>query len=301
MNSDTDLLIEALTEEYKRLADELILKYQKNYAFPPLNAVNLATDILKIKVKEDSINSSGYALKHKDEALIVLNNKDNLFRKNYTCAHEIAHMFFSEILERINKENLEYKPEDYIQTVFKRNEKMSPIEKLCDSFAANLLLPSKFLGMYAQDIEDNFSFKVFEEMARSFNVNLTPLFIKINEYGLIKNPNRFIIKFSEQKGKKGREEKLRVGMRVFPEKSNFFIPSDVGADTLGLDGISNWIILNPSETTSATENISLRFKDPLTQKWQSNNKNISCNVQYKCYGTEKYNYTIGLFEMANHF
>jgi Zn-dependent peptidase ImmA (M78 family) len=316
-------LMEKLSDEYDIFANELITEYQKHYEFPPLDVKNLAVNILNIEVKEDYISSLGYSLKLENEPIIILNKRENYTKNNYTCAHEIAHIFFHKIFSRTINKNFKHHSDEWsikLPNGNKNELKLSPsefemfikecnkntfardketalaIEKLCESFASDILLPQKEMENYVQNIEDNFSIDVFEEIAQSYNVNMQPLFIKVHKYKLIKNPNRFILKLTEKKGIKGRKKKLRVTQCVFPVNSNFYIPLDIGADTLGLKGISDWITLNPSEEISAEESIHLIIKNASTKKWQSN-KTVKCKVQYKCYGSEKNNSIIGLFEI----
>jgi Zn-dependent peptidase ImmA (M78 family) len=271
---------EALVEACEKLANDLIKEYKKRYSdTPPFDPVMINPEAiakqLHIKVRKEDISRLGYALTGGGEETIVLDKKERRdYRSRWTCAHELAHILFS---------NLETKDIN--------------IERLCNIFAANLLMPAEYMRKFSQNIENNFSFQTFENIKKYFDVSLESVILRINELNLLKNPDYFILILKEEVNKfTGRTKKLRVSSRVLPTKADFYIPENIGAVTLGLSMVEELLGLSNLESKVVPqEHLILRVRDPHTGKYKR--EGVTCRAKYKCYGTTaEYKYILGLFD-----
>lgn len=267
-----DFLIEGCI----KLANELIQYYTKQYLdFPPFHPERIAETLLNIKVEENDISRSGCVSTYKEKKFIILNKKEPSNRKRFTCAHELAHILFYE--KMLTTENID-------------------VERLCDIFASNLLMPAKYLEKAFQDFELNFNFKTLEEIINSFKVSLISLIYRIKYLKLLKNSNNIILLFEDKVNKfTGQDKKLRVYKSILPVKSVFYIPENIGVDTLGLS-VEKLRKLDVLESTpSITESLISQMIDIHTGKYKK--KVITCNAIYKCYGYTEHKYILGLFDV----
>jgi Zn-dependent peptidase ImmA (M78 family) len=142
----------------QREAESLIDKYK--IARPPIDpeaiAKDLGVDVVYAEFNKDiSDQISGYI----DPAAcqIVVNKAISASRKIYTIAHELGHY----ILHRDYANSQDY------QVLLRRNQYEGvkpPEEQEADAFAANLLVPMKFLRQY-KDVASS------SELARLFCVS----------------------------------------------------------------------------------------------------------------------------------
>lgn len=122
-----------------------------------------------------SKNIRGFSHNEKGHKVIVINANDTKPQKNFSCAHELYHLYFN--YNEINK---------YI--VKEEDEKEN--EKKAEQFAGAFLIPQEALYIYIQDNginPNNLSQKQLCEMERYFGVSRTALVIKLLEECLINN------------------------------------------------------------------------------------------------------------------
>ena len=118
-----------------------------------------------------SKNIRGFSHNEKGHKIIVINANDTEPQKNFSCAHELYHLYFN-----YNKNN--------VYMVSNENEN----EKKAEKFASTFLIPQEALYIYIQDKgikPNNLSQKQLCEMERYFGVSRTALVIRLLEENLI--------------------------------------------------------------------------------------------------------------------
>jgi Zn-dependent peptidase ImmA (M78 family) len=166
-----------LNEKIEELTTK-ILKEEKMFKIP-VDPVLLANK-LGIKVNNaifDDNTLSGMIAKKKNSSLILVNNNDTAFRKRYTIAHEIGHLFLH------LKKDGEYI--DYEINLFRddndpalKDHAEYYVEVEANKFAAALLM-NKLLVKEMWD-----KYKSIEKLSKLFNVSSTAMAIRINDLGL---------------------------------------------------------------------------------------------------------------------
>lgn len=272
-------LPEPLKRECEKFVDGLIEAYIEKYSdCPPFDPRRIAEEWFNIKVEEKNkdITRSGCALTFEGERFIIVND-ESFYRRKFTIAHELAHLLFHNKILTIEDVD---------------------IEQLCDYFAFNLLMPAKHFEIFARDIiESDFSFETLEKIKDHFQVSLESMILRLNGLKLIENPHRFILIFKENINKFTEcDKKLRVYRRVLPKKSDFYIPENIGGDTLGLPA-EELAKLGNLESLPPTEgNVISPMKDARTGKYKK--QVVTCNATYKCYGHTEHKSIVGLFEIV---
>jgi Zn-dependent peptidase ImmA (M78 family) len=235
----------------------------------PYNAYRLAK-MLGITVEENSnIKSSGKFLQENGRYKILISTSDNNLRRNYTCAHEIGHLWFAsnDKIDRFNKTDKKFSEENF----------------RCNLFAATLLMPNKEFCSIFNDLTQTrlTAIKVVNILARRFRVNLLAAVYRIIELRLTAPQWIFLmVKFMENPNPSkckpnSYEPKLRVLCASFPPE-RIFIPLNVGIDKLGLS-IS---ISNPKERLHFKRNEIINLY--LRQR-NSERRNISGKVECEAF------------------
>lgn len=145
-------------------ANELIEKLDLK---PPIDVYELCKmsniEIVKVDLKD----AYAYFRIRKGRKVIFLNNSIvNTEKEKFTIAHELGHYFLPNHLEKVDDI---YKSTDYMY----KNEKKK-IETDVDKFAAELIMPSKFINTELENISLK-NFKQLQELARKYQVSLTSL------------------------------------------------------------------------------------------------------------------------------
>lgn len=169
----------------EKLAEELIDQYHREHPrskLPP-KAEKLAP-IRKIRLDREreartsgslQIASSGFVLRVKPVG--------NVNRRNFTIAHEIGHTFFFDI---------DRSPPVALIPPSKLSSPL--IEKLCNFFAASLLLPRFALEMFTDELNSNQAGnETLERIAKRFTVSPETLVRRIKHLSLMKNPYLLIL------------------------------------------------------------------------------------------------------------
>ena len=122
---------------------------------------------IKSIVKADLGKTSGLLLRFHDGPVIKVNQNQNLARQNFSCAHEIGHILFSEL-----------KLENYVSSIehrtFNPQAKMKvradARERLCDAAATELLMPENIFKKYLS--QSVISIPFIEKLADIFKVSI---------------------------------------------------------------------------------------------------------------------------------
>lgn len=176
LNSEqaTSLIVERARELVNRLVED------RGHARPPFLSEEFARlqGIKKIE-KANLGETSAILLKLHDGYVIKVNQSHNLARQNFSCAHEIGHILFSELkLERYIS-NIEYRTFAPQRSVELRARAR---ERLCDAVATELLMPESVFRKYLSDF--SVSISSIERLANIFRVSIQSAAIRIAEVSL---------------------------------------------------------------------------------------------------------------------
>ncbi len=164
LNSEqaTSLIIERAKQLVNRLLED------RGHDKPPFLSEEFARlqGIERI-VRVDLGETSALLLRFHDGYVIKVNQKHNEARQNFSCAHEIGHILFSELkLERYIS-NIEYRTFDPQRSVKLRTRAR---ERLCDAAATELLMPELVFGKYLSGF--GVSIESVERLANIFRVSI---------------------------------------------------------------------------------------------------------------------------------
>ena len=155
-----------IIERAKQLVNKLI--EDRGHDKPPFLPAEFARlqGIKKI-VKEDLGEQSAVLLRFHDGPMIKLNQKHNLARQNFSCAHEIGHTLLNELNLEPCVEDVEYRTSNPQARVIARGK---AIEQLCDAAATELLMPELVFRKYLSGF--GVSIHSIELLANIFRVSI---------------------------------------------------------------------------------------------------------------------------------
>lgn len=164
-----------IVERAKQLVSQLI--ENRGHDKPPFLPEEFARlrGINKI-VKADLGKTSAVLLRFPDSYVIKVNEKHHPVRQNFSCAHEIGHILFSELkLERYIP-SIEYRTfNPQAQAI----DRAKTRERLCDVAAAELLMPEMVFRKYLSGV--GVSIDVIERLADIFRASVQATAIRIAE------------------------------------------------------------------------------------------------------------------------
>ena len=148
----------------------------RHFTMIPLDIYRVVTEIFGVEVQLENMdrNISGY-LEENPKAgkwVIFLNQYDNPRRRNFTMAHELAHLVLQHNNQLINGRKDE--------VILLRSDNDDLIEKAADDFAANLLMPKE---SFAEAIEKGIN--TFEKLALQFGVSISAVKYRAYKLGYI--------------------------------------------------------------------------------------------------------------------
>jgi Zn-dependent peptidase ImmA (M78 family) len=163
-----------IVERAKQLVNQLI--EQRGHDKPPFSPEEFAR-LLGFKiVKADLGETSAVLLRFHDGYIIKLNQKHNLARQNFSCAHEIGHNLLRELKIELNTENIEYRtfnPQAHALARAKARE------RLCEVAASELLMPEHIFRKYLLGF--GVSIHAIERLADIFRVSIRAATLRIAE------------------------------------------------------------------------------------------------------------------------
>ena len=159
-----------IMERARQFVNQLIDK--RGNEKPPFSPEEYASlqGIKKI-VREDLGKVSGMLLRFHDGHVIKVNQKHNLARQNFSCAHEIAHNLLRELKITLDTENISYRtfnPQAHGRAISKTISRAR--ECLCDAVATELLMPERVFRKYLSNF--GVSIHVVERLADIFRVSI---------------------------------------------------------------------------------------------------------------------------------
>lgn len=163
-----------IIERAKRLVNQLV--EDRGHDKPPFLSEEFARLLGYQVVKAELGETSGLLLKFHDGFVIKVNQKHNLTRQNFSCAHEIGHAIFGELKLRRYIRSIEYRtfnPEG------ERGARTRAIERLCNVAATELLMPEFVFRKYLSNF--GLSISSIEHLANVFRVSIQSTAIRIAE------------------------------------------------------------------------------------------------------------------------
>jgi len=208
-SGDLEQATTLIVERAKQLVNQLI--EDRGHDKPPFLPKEFARlqGVERI-LKADLGRLSAVLLRFEDGYVIKVNENHHTVRQNFSCAHEIGHILFSELqLERYIEgyiENIEYRTFNP-QVRDKAHEKAK--ERLCDIAATEILMPEPIFRKYLS----SFGVSVYsiERLAHVFGVSFQAAAIRIAEVGT--EPCIALLWHSLKRAK---SKSLRLAWRVGP-------------------------------------------------------------------------------------
>lgn len=183
---------------------------------PPVDPLRLAAlQGIRRVLLSSSLDVSGQLVRDRGELAIVLNARERVERRNFSCCHEIAHTFALDV-----------------STPKFRDITSGPVcspgsveEELCDLAAAEMLMPEKFFAPIANGLEPSISSVI--KLSQWFASSIRAALLRIGQLSVW--PVVFIgWRFYPRLGS---IPKLRVAWSVRPEGTRCFVPRHATADS----------------------------------------------------------------------
>ena len=268
-------------ESMIRYAENLFEDYhQKNPNIrektPDLNYFKKIAKLRKINsINKEDLNVPALLRMTKEGfTIIYANTEKNKGRRNFSIAHEIGHTFFYDI----NK-----LPHTIVPNKVMRSDE---IEKLCDIFAANLLMPKeKMLNINIS--KSDFYFETIHKISANFGTSIESSFYRIAELELIKHhrdQNFFVVlikRIENNTYSKILTTPAKFNVKKFSVNDNIlYLQKKIKPD-------------EPEEEQALISIKSTNDNKPLFTK------KVDCKAYFRKYLTIKYPYLIGIYEFNN--
>jgi len=167
----TSLIIERARQLVNQLVED------RGHDKPPFSPEEFAhLQGIKEIVKEDLGETSAVLLRFHDGYVIKVNQNHNLARQNFSCAHEIGHILFSELKLGPYIQSIEYRTFNPLGDAKARARAR---EHLCDIAATELLLPEFVFRKYLSGF--GVSVHAIERLANIFRSSIRAVTWRIAE------------------------------------------------------------------------------------------------------------------------
>ncbi len=170
----TSLIIQRARQLVNQLVED------RGHDKPPFLPEELARlqGIKKI-VRTDLGQTSAILLKVHDGYVIKVNQNQHPVRQNFSCAHEIGHILFSELKLEPYIQSIEYRT---FNPQGEREARAAARERLCDAAATELLMPELVFGKYLSGF--GISVHSIERLANIFGASRLTSAIRIAEVSI---------------------------------------------------------------------------------------------------------------------
>ena len=164
-----------IVERAGQLVNQLV--EQRGHEKPPFLSEEYARllDIKRIE-KTDLGEVGAVLLRFHGGYVIKVNQKHNLARQNFSCAHEIGHTLLSELRLEPSLEDVEFRT---FNPQAQRIARARARERLCDAAATELLMPEMVFKKYLSGF--GVSINSIERLANIFRVSVQAAAIRIAE------------------------------------------------------------------------------------------------------------------------
>jgi len=122
---------------------------------------------------------SGTLIRFHEKSIITVNKKHNLARQNFSIAHEVGHILFSELNLQNYVNTVEYRTYNPQAEIKVRS---AARERLCDAAATELLMPESFFIKYLSSFGT--SIHSIERIASIFHVSIRAAVQRIAEVSI---------------------------------------------------------------------------------------------------------------------
>ena len=164
-----------IIERARQLVSRLVM--QRGHEKPPFLPEEFAPlQGIKKFVKADLGELSAVLLRFHDGYVIKVNEKHNLARQNFSCAHEIGHALLSELKIELCIEDVEFRTFNPQAPAIARARAK---ERLCNVAAAELLMPEMVFKKYLSGF--GVSINSIEWLANIFRVSIRAAAFRIAE------------------------------------------------------------------------------------------------------------------------
>ena len=164
-----------IIQKAKQLVNQLI--ENRGHDKPPfLPAEFSPLQGIKKIIKVDLGKTSALLLRFQDGYVIKVNQKQNLARQNFSCAHEVGHILFNELKLEQYIRNIEYRT---FNPQGEQKARAAARERLCDAVASELLMPEHVFGKYLLGF--GVSIHSIERLSNTFRVSIQSAAIRIAE------------------------------------------------------------------------------------------------------------------------
>jgi len=120
--------------------------------------------------------TNGMLLRFANGVKIKINQNDPLVRQNFSCAHELGHLLFSELKLDNYTNHIEHRT---FNPQIQNKKRLIAIEKLCDEAATELLMPAFVFSKYLNTLRA--SINSIERLAEMFRVSIQSSAIRASE------------------------------------------------------------------------------------------------------------------------
>ena len=174
MEQATSLIVERAKQLVNKLVED------RGHDKPPFLPAEFAClqGIKKI-VKEDLGEQSAVLVRFHDGPMIKVNQRHNLARQNFSCAHEIGHTLLNELNLEPYIEDVEYRTSNPQARTIARGKAR---ERLCDLAATELLMPELVFRKYLSGF--GVSVHSIELLANIFRVSIRATAWRIAEVSI---------------------------------------------------------------------------------------------------------------------
>ncbi|MFH1788267.1 MAG: ImmA/IrrE family metallo-endopeptidase [Candidatus Altiarchaeota archaeon] len=206
-----------IVKRAKEVVSQLINR--RGHDRPPFTPQEYSPLVGISKIEKADLGDVGAVLlRFYDKTVVRTNKNDSRLRQNFSFAHEIAHILYSELKLEQYTNSIEYRfPNVTDQERAKERDK----ERLCNIAATELLMPEEVFARYLT--RAGLSIDSVKTMARLFEVSFQAAAIRIAEVSM--EPCIMLLWRMNQRGKSRR---LTLNWRVVPgtkpKARNNFMP-----------------------------------------------------------------------------
>lgn len=173
--NDLEKASRLIIERTQQLVSQLVEK--RGHDNPPFLSEEFAPLLGVQSIERVELGKAGgILLRFNNGPKIRINKNDSIVRQNFSCAHELGHLLFSELEldSYINTiEHREFNPQA------QQRKRSIAIEKLCDQAATELLMPTPVFSEHLRILGT--SIYSIERLADMFRVSIQSAAIKVSE------------------------------------------------------------------------------------------------------------------------
>jgi Zn-dependent peptidase ImmA (M78 family) len=176
VNIETASLL--IKERTHQLVCELIKK--KEHDNPPFLAEEYAPFLGVHRIEKVDLGAAGKAggvlIRNRNGSKIIINKNDLVVRQNFTCAHELGHLLFSELKLEQYTNSVEQR---FFNPQIEQNNRSKAVEKICDLAATELLMPESIFKKQLDLLDPSIS--AIEHLSDMFKVSILSAAIRTSE------------------------------------------------------------------------------------------------------------------------